>query len=83
MASLTPGILLKLVKNVDDKEAKVVGEHRSALLQAWLNPSIHVHFSKFSGEKRNKKKIFSGVYIYIYILFLFISEFFFFFLFWF
>lgn len=47
MASLTPGILLKLVKNVDDKEAKVVGEHRSALLQAWLNPSIHVHFSKF------------------------------------
>ncbi|XP_071936267.1 uncharacterized protein [Coffea arabica] len=33
MASLKPGILLKLLQNVDNKEAKVVGEHRSALLQ--------------------------------------------------
>ncbi|XP_031114416.1 uncharacterized protein LOC116017897 [Ipomoea triloba] len=33
MASLTPGVLLKLLQNVDDKDAKVVGEHRSALLQ--------------------------------------------------
>nr|GME08655.1 Serine/threonine-protein kinase [Ipomoea batatas] len=33
MASLTPGVLLKLLQNVDDKHAKVVGEHRSALLQ--------------------------------------------------
>ncbi|KAL3537272.1 hypothetical protein ACH5RR_000638 [Cinchona calisaya] len=33
MASLKPGILLKLLQNVDNKDAKVVGEHRSALLQ--------------------------------------------------
>nr|GMD59483.1 uncharacterized protein LOC109185919 [Ipomoea batatas] len=42
MASLTPGVLLKLLQNVDDKDAKVVGEHRSALLQVisivpWLD----------------------------------------------
>ncbi|CAI9103263.1 OLC1v1001715C1 [Oldenlandia corymbosa var. corymbosa] len=33
MASLTPGILQKLLQNVGNKDAKVVGEHRSALLQ--------------------------------------------------
>ncbi|MCD7456894.1 hypothetical protein HAX54_033544 [Datura stramonium] len=33
MASLTPGILLKLLQHLDDKETKVAGEHRSALLQ--------------------------------------------------
>ncbi|VFR02400.1 unnamed protein product [Cuscuta campestris] len=33
MASLTPGVLLKLLQNVENKDAKVVGEHRSALLQ--------------------------------------------------
>jgi len=34
MASLTPGILLKLLQHLDDKETKVAGQHRSALLQA-------------------------------------------------
>ncbi|OIT07872.1 PREDICTED: uncharacterized protein LOC109225036 [Nicotiana attenuata] len=33
MASLTPGILLKLLQHLDDKQTKVAGEHRSALLQ--------------------------------------------------
>ncbi|XP_049368852.1 uncharacterized protein LOC125833711 isoform X2 [Solanum verrucosum] len=33
MASLTPGILLKLLQHLDDKETKVAGQHRSALLQ--------------------------------------------------
>ncbi|KAL2461344.1 Plant protein of unknown function (DUF936) [Abeliophyllum distichum] len=33
MASLTPGTLLKLLQNVDNKDFKVAGEHRSALLQ--------------------------------------------------
>ncbi|CAI9764939.1 unnamed protein product [Fraxinus pennsylvanica] len=33
MASLTPGILLKLLQNVDNNDFKVAGEHRSALLQ--------------------------------------------------
>ncbi|XP_059311987.1 uncharacterized protein LOC132063459 [Lycium ferocissimum] len=33
MASLTPGILLKLLQHLDDKDTKVAGEHRSALLQ--------------------------------------------------
>ncbi|VFQ75877.1 unnamed protein product [Cuscuta campestris] len=33
MASLTPGVLLKLLQNVENKDAKVVSEHRSALLQ--------------------------------------------------
>ena len=40
MASLKPGILLKLLQNVDNKEAKVVGEHRSALLQVCLLKTI-------------------------------------------
>ncbi|KAK4372241.1 hypothetical protein RND71_007625 [Anisodus tanguticus] len=38
MASLTPGILLKLLQHLDDKDTKVAGEHRSALLQAF--PSL-------------------------------------------
>ncbi|CAA0808316.1 Plant protein of unknown function (DUF936 [Striga hermonthica] len=33
MASLTPGTLQKLLQNVGDKDFKVAGEHRSALLQ--------------------------------------------------
>ncbi|XP_009620869.1 uncharacterized protein [Nicotiana tomentosiformis] len=33
MASLTPGILLKLLQHLDDKQTKVAGEHRAALLQ--------------------------------------------------
>ncbi|CAN4126116.1 unnamed protein product [Withania somnifera] len=33
MASLTPGILLKLLQHLDDQDIKVAGEHRSALLQ--------------------------------------------------
>lgn len=33
MASLTPGVLSKLLQNVDNKTAKVAGERRSALLQ--------------------------------------------------
>ncbi|KAM3357802.1 hypothetical protein P3S68_020733 [Capsicum galapagoense] len=33
MASLTPGILLKLLQHLDDKDTKVAGQHRSALLQ--------------------------------------------------
>ncbi|KAG9137244.1 hypothetical protein Leryth_023705 [Lithospermum erythrorhizon] len=33
MASLTPGILLKLLQHLDDKHVKVAGQHRSALLQ--------------------------------------------------
>ncbi|XP_010276350.1 PREDICTED: uncharacterized protein LOC104611119 [Nelumbo nucifera] len=33
MASLTPGVLLKLLQHASNKEVKVVGEHRSALLQ--------------------------------------------------
>ncbi|KAK6162805.1 hypothetical protein DH2020_002646 [Rehmannia glutinosa] len=34
MASLTPGTLDKLLQNVGNKDFKVAGEHRSALLQA-------------------------------------------------
>ncbi|XP_042479992.1 uncharacterized protein LOC122060944 [Macadamia integrifolia] len=33
MASLTPGVLLKLLQHASDRNAKVTGEHRSALLQ--------------------------------------------------
>ncbi|XP_075474697.1 uncharacterized protein LOC142505549 [Primulina tabacum] len=33
MSSLTPGILQKLLQNVGNKDFKVAGEHRSALLQ--------------------------------------------------
>ncbi|XP_047306538.1 uncharacterized protein LOC124909955 [Impatiens glandulifera] len=33
MASLTPGVLSKLLENVGNKEVKVAGEHRTALLQ--------------------------------------------------
>ncbi|KAI4323324.1 hypothetical protein L6164_022939 [Bauhinia variegata] len=33
MASLTPGVLSKLLENAGNKDVKVTGEHRSALLQ--------------------------------------------------
>ncbi|XP_038722697.1 uncharacterized protein LOC120014728 isoform X2 [Tripterygium wilfordii] len=33
MASLSPGVLSKLLQNAGNKDAKVTGEHRSALLQ--------------------------------------------------
>ncbi|XP_043692435.1 uncharacterized protein LOC122642886 [Telopea speciosissima] len=33
MASLTPGVLLKLLQHASDRNSKVTGEHRSALLQ--------------------------------------------------
>ncbi|XP_059651767.1 uncharacterized protein LOC132299267 [Cornus florida] len=33
MASLTPGVLSKLLQNVDNRDVRVAGEHRSALLQ--------------------------------------------------
>ncbi|KAJ4979469.1 hypothetical protein NE237_010249 [Protea cynaroides] len=33
MASLTPGVLLKLLQHASDRNVKVTGEHRSALLQ--------------------------------------------------
>ncbi|KAI3924313.1 hypothetical protein MKW98_032514 [Papaver atlanticum] len=33
MASLTPGVLSKLLENASNKDVKVTGEHRSALLQ--------------------------------------------------
>ncbi|KAJ7949073.1 DUF936 domain-containing protein [Quillaja saponaria] len=41
MASLTPGVLLKLLQNAGNKDVKVIGEHRSALLQVIeILPSI-------------------------------------------
>ncbi|KAK7853954.1 hypothetical protein CFP56_034179 [Quercus suber] len=33
MASLTPGVLAKLLQHAGNKDVKVTGEHRSALLQ--------------------------------------------------
>ncbi|KAL0397496.1 UNVERIFIED_CONTAM: hypothetical protein Scaly_0198000 [Sesamum calycinum] len=42
MASLTPGTLDKLLQNVGNKDFKVAGEHRSALLQACVfHPLCH------------------------------------------
>nr|DAD28960.1 TPA_asm: hypothetical protein HUJ06_030428 [Nelumbo nucifera] len=40
MVSLTPGVLLKLLQHTSNKEVKVVGEHRSALLQ--LGQFVHI-----------------------------------------
>ncbi|KAG8391346.1 hypothetical protein BUALT_Bualt01G0178300 [Buddleja alternifolia] len=42
MASLTPGTLEKLLKNVGNQDFKVAGEHRSALLQACFSEVISI-----------------------------------------
>lgn len=42
MVSLTPGTLQKLLQNAGDKEFKVAGEHRSALLQVWVRESSNL-----------------------------------------
>lgn len=55
MVSLSPGTLRKLLQNVGDKEFRVAGEHRSALLQA-------------SFQETSKKKKISFFWLYYLVL---------------
>lgn len=47
MVSLSPGTLRKLLQNVGDKDFRVAGEHRSALLQASVEQTSIIFFILF------------------------------------